>query len=542
MNIPHTESTNKSRGFTLIELIIVVVIIGILAGLVLLGYGSWRQTAITTQMKLDLNSAATAMINTQSTGGKYPETIPSTFTPSEDITLIGGSNDGETYCIEATSAKDISVKYHIVSGSSTVESGGCPPPVTFIMGWGSTSTDFGQSLVQTSDGGYAVTGETFSYDVGNGDMFLAKYASDGTLSWSKTWGGVNTDMGNSLVQTSDGGYAVTGMADGNMLLAKYTSDGTLSWSKTWDGGYLDRGNSIVQTSDGGYAVTGYKGLSTGGQNMLIAKYTSDGTLSWSKTWGGANIDYGNALVQTSDDGYLVTGGSSSYRAGSYDMFLAKYSSDGTLSWSRTWGSTSLEVGNSLVQTSDDGYAVTGYTMSYTAGSTDMFLAKYASDGTLSWSKTWGGTGEDYGSSLVQTSDDGYAVTGYTRSYTLGNYDILLAKYASDGTLSWSKTWGGINADYSRSIVQTSDGGYAVTGYTLSYTTGDNDMFLAKYTSDGTITNCLPTMCQDRDVAGVDRSVPIVNRSVSNVNPTVTSMTPSYPDVLQDAAHAVIVAP
>jgi hypothetical protein len=317
--------------------------------------------------------------------------------------------------------------------------------VTFAKAWGGTSSDYGNSLIQTSDGGYAVTGLTYSYGSGERDMFLAKYDSTGTLSWSKTWGGTGYDGGNSLIQTSDGGYAVTGQ--------------TVS-----------------------YAV--------GGTDMFLAKYDSTGNLSWSKTWGGTGTDIGYSLVQTSDGGYAVTGETGFGDSSNGNIFIAKYDSTGNLSWNKTWGPTaSLDTGRSIVQTSDGGYAVTGSTNG------SILIAKYDASGNLSWNKTWGGTGTDQGNSLVQTSDGGYAVTGYTQSYGAGNYDMFIVKYDASGNLSWNKTWGGTSTEYSQSLVQTSDGGYAVAGYTLSYGAGGYDMLLVKYDASGNIGGCSSSMCQ-----------------------------------------------
>ena len=161
----------------------------------------------------------------------------------------------------------------------------------------------------------------------------------------------------------------------------------------------------------------------------------------------------------------MTGITNSYGAGNYDVFLAKYTSTGTVSWSKTWGGTGWDQGQSVSQTSDGCYIVTGYTASYGAGGNDMFLAKYDSAGTLAWNKTWGGTSADGGGSVQQTSDGGYIVTGDTVSYGAGSNDVLLAKYDSAGTLSWNKTWGGTGADIGWSTKQTSDGGYVVAGWT-----------------------------------------------------------------------------
>ena len=124
--------------------------------------------------------------------------------------------------------------------------------------------------------------------------------------------------------------------------------------------------------------------------------------------------------------------------------------------------------------------MTGITNSYGAGNYDVFLAKYTSTGTVSWSKTWGGTGWDQGQSVSQTSDGGYIVTGAIFRYGAGSGDIFLAKYDALGNLAWNKTWGGTGDDQGYSVQQTSDGGYIVTGYTVSYGAGSNDMLLVKY--------------------------------------------------------------
>ncbi|HET7630450.1 MAG TPA: hypothetical protein VFK03_03685, partial [Candidatus Saccharimonadales bacterium] len=383
---------------------------------------------------------------------------------------------------------------------------------TFMKAYGSSSGDYGEDVVKTSDGGYAITG--YTNKAGNNDMLLAKYNSAGDLSWSKTWGGAYDDTGYSLVQTSDNGYVITGYTSSygtgsyDMFLVKYSSSGSLLWSKTWGGINPDYGYSLASTSDGGFVVTGYTLTASASYDTFLAKYDSAGNLAWSKAWGGPSDDFGRSVIQTSDGGYAITGYTLSFGAGGYDMFLVKFNSSGGFSWSKTWGGTNSDSGFDLVQTSDGGYAVTGDSNSFGLNDADMFLAKFDSSGNFSWSKTWGGSdtkGEgghgDYGKSLIQTSDNGYAITGYTDSFGIGSNDAFLAKYDSSGNLSWSKTWGGSSDEYSLSIVQTSDGGYAATGYTQSYTTGANDIFLVKYDSSGSVSGCGSSICKSDSVGG-----------------------------------------
>jgi uncharacterized delta-60 repeat protein/prepilin-type N-terminal cleavage/methylation domain-containing protein len=545
-----TFTTSKtSLGFTIVELLVVIVIIGILAAITITSYTGIQQRVSIATLQSDLKNASMTLgiSKASSSDDKYPASQSSAnLKSSPSVTLAYSTyNNNNSYCITATTA---SLSYYISSSNQTPTTGTCPL-ITFVATWGGTGGEGVGSITQTSDGGYVVVGDTDSYGAGNTDIFIAKYTSDGTLSWSKTWGGTGADEVGSMIQTSDSGYAVTGWtysygAGGyDAFIAKYTSDGTLSWSKTWGGTGNDYVNSIIQTSDGSYVVTGYtSSYGAGSYDAFIAKYTSSGTLSWSKTWGGTGNDRANSIIQTSDGSYAVAGYTDSYGAGSNDAFIAKYTSDGTLSWSKTWGGTGNDYVNSIIQTSDGSYAVAGYTDSYGAGSLDSFIAKYTSDGTLSWSKTWGGTDSDYAKSIIQTSDGGYTIAGGNYSYGVGGGDAFIAKYTSDGTLSWSKTWGGTGNDYTNSIIRTSDGGYAVTGWTTSYGVGGGDAFIAKYKSDGTINGCYSPMCQSvsPSVASPTPSVSSPTATTASPTPTITSPTTATVTTM-NATSTVIVA-
>ena len=399
-------------------------------------------------------------------------------------------------------------------------------PSSFISATGSSTGNVNSnSVVQTSDGGYAETGNSNVYGPGGSadSMFLAKYNANGTLAWSIAWGGsAGYTSGSSVIQTSDGGYAVTGATKAfgpggttydSMFLAKFTSTGALSWSITWggSGGNTD-GNSVVQTSDGGYAVTGNtSAFGPGGTNssMFLAKFTSTGSLSWSITWGGsAGATAALSLIQTSDGGYAVTGNTSAFGPGGTNssMFLAKFTSTGSLSWSIAWGgSAGATYGNSIIQTSDGGYAITGNTKAFGPGGTynSMFLAKFTSTGALSWSITWGASGGDtIGNSVIQSSDGGYVITGYTYAFGPGatsNISMFLVKFNSSGSMLWSMANGAsATSTIGTSVVQTSDGGYAVGGETTSFGPGAPSyasMLLAKLDSNGKIANCSSSNCQ-----------------------------------------------
>jgi len=352
--------------------------------------------------------------------------------------------------------------------------------------YGGTGNDYAWSMVQTSDGGYAIAGYTRSYGAGLKDFWLVKTDSSGNNQWSRTYGGTNDDEARSVVQTSDGGYAMAGITTSygwyDFWLVKTNSLGNMTWSRTYGGADTDDARSVVQTSDGGYAMAGITtSYGAGWYDFWLVKTNSLGNMTWSRTYGGIGNDNAWSMVQTSDGGYAIAGLTTSYGVGGYDFWLVKTDSSGNEQWNRTYGGTNDDVAYSVVQTSDGGYALGGYTRSYGAGPQDMWLVKTDSLGDAEWNKTYGGANPETAWSLVQTSDGGYALGGLTFSFGAGSSDFWLVRTDSSGNKRWDKTYGGTSNDEAHSVVQTSDGGYALAGPTASYGAGNWDFWLVKTT-------------------------------------------------------------
>jgi len=314
----------------------------------------------------------------------------------------------------------------------------------------------------------------------------------GDTLWTRTYGGVSYERANSVQQTSDGGYIIAastysfGAGSYDVYLLKTDSSGDTLWARTYGGSDGDGGYSVQQTSDGGYIIGGYtESFGAGGEDVWLLKTDANGDTIWTHTYGGTASDVGQSVQQTTDGGYIIAGYTLSFGQGYYDFYLIKTDADGDTLWTSTCGGSDWDEGYSVQQTADGGYIVAGYTESFGAGDEDVWLVKADADGNILWACAYGGTGKDIGQSVQQTTDGGYIITGYTISFGQGYYDIYLIKTDADGDTLWTRTYGGTDWDEGYSVQQTADGGYIVAGLTESFGGQDNeDVWLLKIDADG----------------------------------------------------------
>ncbi len=156
--------------------------------------------------------------------------------------------------------------------------------------------------------------------------------------------------------------------------------------------------------------------------------------TWIRTYGGPNYDWSNSVQQASDGGYIISGSTNSFGAGSYDVYLVKTDSQGDTLWTRTYGGSHDDRGYSVQQTSDGGCIIAGYTSSFGEGYDDVYLIRTDASGDTLWTRTYGGTANDYGYSVQQTSDGGYITGGYTSSFGAGVWDVYLIKTDANGNV------------------------------------------------------------------------------------------------------------
>jgi hypothetical protein len=307
--------------------------------------------------------------------------------------------------------------------------------------YGGPYYDYGYSVQQTSDSGYIIAGATQYVSGGQFDVYLIKTDADGNMLWNQTYEGPypgGNDAGNSVQCTADGGYIIAGGTEigsyFDVYLIKTDSLGNILWAQTYGGASSDVGREVQITSDGGYIVVG-DSMNLMNHQVYLIKTDSLGDTLWTRTYGGSNFDWGSSVQECPDSGYIIAGTTMSFGAGGGDVWFIKTDSVGNTLWTKTYGGTNYDVGWSTQWTQDGGYVITGGTFSFGAGSADIYLVKTNSLGDTLWTHTYGGTSADWAKCVQQTSDGGYVVVGQTESFGAGGRDVYLVKTDSLGNVT-----------------------------------------------------------------------------------------------------------
>ena len=297
----------------------------------------------------------------------------------------------------------------------------------------------GYGVLQTYDGGYIIGGEVHSFSAGMADMYLIKTNPSGDIVWSKSYGGNLDDYCYSIQETTDSCFILAGSTESfglgirNVYLIKVSSIGDTLWTKTFGDSTLAGAFDVRETLDKGFIITGYTFSTIGGDaDIFLIKTNTNGNIIWQKAYGGNKNEYGYSVTQTADEGYIITGSTESYGEGNQDVFLIKTDSLGNLQWSNSYGGASFEEGNSVIQLHNRGFLIVGYTRSFGAGWEDVYVIRTDSLGVMMWSKVYGGLNGEIGKDIKLCGDDGYIITGGTRSFGVGNYNLYAIKIDSMG--------------------------------------------------------------------------------------------------------------
>ena len=353
-----------------------------------------------------------------------------------------------------------------------------------------TDNLYGSCVIQDNGGGYVITGSTGNIDPDTAsDMYLVKADSDGNLVWQRRFGGLYWDAGRYLCQTKDGGYIIIGETESlghgemeypDVYLVKTDSVGNQEWYKTFDWGDLDNGNAIATTDDNGYILTGSTRISWH-EDMFLIKTDSLGNVVWQRTYGEW-LCVGYSIRQTADHGYIIAGIYDDTTLTYFGGYLLKVDSLGNEQWCRHYHTyTGLTIYGVDIN-SDGGYIMTGLTG--VEQDFNIFLRRVDANGDEIWANYYDIGRWDWGFTAHQTAEGGFIMCGFVDSGDIFNSDGYILKTDANGETEWDLRLGGSHSDLIRSIRQTPDGGYIACGNTV---TDENSKYiwLIRLAADGT---------------------------------------------------------
>lgn len=392
---------------------------------------------------------------------------------------------------------------------------------------GGISADYLRTIISTTDGGYLAGGYSSSGISGDkseanmgADYWIVKTDGAGNLEWEETIGGSGGDYLYAVLQTTDGGYLLGGYSDSGISgdktdasvgfqdywIVKTDASGGIEWQKTVGGNNLDLLFTVIETSDGGYLLGGYSSSGISGDkteaglgqtDFWVVKVYDTGSVEWQNTIGGSGWDYLYSMVETSDGGFLLGGGSDSPASGDKtdsslgnDYWIVKIDGSGSVLWENTIGGIGTDYLYTVVETDDDGFLLGGYSYSgiggdkteASFGEQDFWIIKTNDVGVIEWQKTIGGDDTDILRVIVQADDGGYVLGGYSASGISGNKsednygltDFWVVKTDASGNVEWDKTIGGGSTDNLYALSGTPDGGYVLGGHSSSGVSGSKD--------------------------------------------------------------------
>lgn len=371
---------------------------------------------------------------------------------------------------------------------------------TFQRTYGNEYGNKGNSIIEGNQGEYIIAGW---YDVNalfSAEFYLLGIDSIGDTLWTRTYGEKVDSTANrngagnegfSVVQTFDGGYLFTGEVHGfgagtyDMYAVRLNQSLDTMWSKTYGGPEAEIAYSMTETRDTCYVLAGYsESFGAGIRDFYIVKIDDSGDTLWTRTIGGSQSEVAHQVIQTHDGGYLTVGYSFSFGNGDADVYAVKWNANGDVEWDKTFGGLGNDFGYSVVQNADSSFTIAGATTSGGEGLEDVLVTSISRSGQIQWTKLLGGQDTDIANRIKSTVDQGYILTGSTRSFGAGWQDVYLLKLNNAGEMEWSKAYGATVGDFGVDVIQSKDGGYITIGQTFNFGAGNSEIYVVKTDSQG----------------------------------------------------------
>lgn len=321
-------------------------------------------------------------------------------------------------------------------------------------------------------------------------LMAAAASASATLDslWMRTYGGPENDGFRSVIHSSDGGAVAVGYtysfgpANSNVFAVKVDGNGNTLWIRTYGGDGMDYGCGVCETSDGCYVITGYTmSFGAGKEDVYLVKINASGDTVWTRTYGGPEPDEGRAVCATHDGYVVVTGCTDSYGRGENDLYLLKVDSAGDTAWTRTFGSSRFDWGQSVCETQDSCYAACGTSDSLTL-ELDIYMVKVDPEGNLLWQNYYGEpaySSPDWGMDVEPLADTALVVAGYVAIEIRDVSDACLVTVDLNGNQTGGRKWRSGYYQYAYSVCGTHDGGQVFVGATKLVADQSNDLLLLR---------------------------------------------------------------
>lgn len=299
-----------------------------------------------------------------------------------------------------------------------------------------------------------------------------------------TFSMVGNQTANRIISTEDGVFIVGTSATGNTsktLLIHTNFIGGICRITELEAG--TKGSGIHQLSDGNLLITGSETDSN--QNALLSKLTVDGNIIWQKTFGGLMNDFATDAIELDDGSLMLIGTTQSFGTGPISMYVIRTDAGGNEIWSRTFGGTGTDGGSELLQINNNEVMLLGFTNSFGAGDRDIYLQTVSLDGDSLWSTTIGGAGYEESQAIAQTSDGGYILSSHSASEE-PNHSLLATRLDMNGAIMWQHHFGTTTEhEGGEAVLEDSEGNYVFVGRTNSFG-NEEQVYFIKTDADGII--------------------------------------------------------
>ncbi len=351
---------------------------------------------------------------------------------------------------------------------------------------GTNGEDIGRSMVRCSSGGYLIAGWTNTSGAGDFDAILMKVFNNGTQDWNHTYGGTDEDFAYQVTECSGGGLAVFGDTKSfgpggrELWLVRTDDSGNHLWNVTH--GKVsgeDLGRSFVECDSGGFALCGV--TINQSSDVWLIRTNPAGVHLWNKTYGGIEVDrcfQSHSIVECAGGGFCIAGYTISYGAGESDVYLIRTDAFGNMLWNKTYGGIYLDRPQALIECSSGGFLITANSMSYADGG--AWMIRTDAFGEVLWNRTFNNTELGGAKFAVETPNRSFLIAGGSSEEGAGQGDGALILVDPQGNYVWGCMYGSATGDGVNSFVDLGNGDYTWVGYTHNWGTNDQDIWIVNF--------------------------------------------------------------